>query len=445
MSAVEVNFDGLIGPTHSYAGLSEGNLASARNKDSVAQPRLAALQGISKMRRLMGLGLRQGVLAPMGRPNLPWLRSIGFQGSPRAIWEAAWRTDQRLARNAIAASSMWAANAGTVSPSADAQDGRMHFSAANLVTMAHRAQEHEHATRLFGRMFADASRFCVLGALPAQAVFADEGAANHMRLAAEHGAPGVEVFVYGRGGFDPQRAGFPARQTLEAGQAIARRHGLDHDRTLYWLQSGRAVDAGAFHNDVVGVANLDTVFCHEDAFEDLSGVQHSLARASDGLFAPRWAIVPRSQVSLEAAIGSYLFNSQLLTVPGANRMTLIAPAEVAETPEVWACVQAMIADGGPIGAVEVADVRESMRNGGGPACLRLRVVLSDAELAAMTPGFLLTEQIADQLEGWVQRHYREQVSPQDLGDPNLIDECFTALDELTQILPLGPGFYDFQR
>lgn len=443
--ADEINFDGLVGPTHNYAGLSEGNLASARNKDAVAKPREAALQGLAKMRRLAGLGLKQGVFAPMERPNLRWLRSLGFAGTDAQVWEAAVRADPRLARNALAASSMWAANAATVSPSADAADGRLHFSVANLVTMAHRAQEQHHTRRLLERIFPDHTRFAVHAALPAQAVFADEGAANHMRLAAGPGAPGVEVFVYGRGGFESQGGRFPARQTLEACEAIARRHGLRDGAALYWLQAMEAIDAGAFHNDVVAVAHNDTVFCHELAFADLTGAQDALARAAEGLFEPRWAIVPTAAVGLPDVISSYLFNSQLVTLPGANRKTLIAPAEAQETPTVWAALQAMIADGGPIGGVEVVDVRESMRNGGGPACLRLRVEATADEQSVMRQGFLWTENLGTALEAWVNRHYRDAIAPADLADPRIIVETQTALDALTQILPLGQDFYRFQR
>lgn len=445
IAADEINFDGLVGPTHNYAGLSEGNLASARNKDAVAKPREAALQGLAKMRRLVGLGLKQGMFAPMERPNLRWLRSLGFAGTDAQVWEAAVRADPRLARNALAASSMWAANAATVSPSADTADGRLHLSVANLVTMAHRAQEQHHTQRLLERMFPDKARFAVHPALPSHAVFADEGAANHMRLSAAPGTPGVEIFIYGRGGFESQGGRFPARQTLEACEAIARRHGLRDGATFFWLQALEAIDSGAFHNDVVAVAHGDTVFCHEQAFADLAGAKGALARAADGLFEPRWAVVPMAAVGLSDVITSYLFNSQLVTLPGANRKTLIAPAEAKETPAVWSALQAMIGEGGPIGGVEVVDVRESMRNGGGPGCLRLRVEATHDEQAAMRQGFLWTEALGRALEAWVAKHYRAEIAPADFADPALINEVRTALDALTQILPLGQNFYSFQR
>jgi succinylarginine dihydrolase len=145
--AVEVNFDGLVGPTHNYAGLSEGNLASARNRDSISRPRDAALQGIAKMRKLASLGIPQGVLPPQERPYITWLRSLGFAGADREVWSRAWEEEQTIARAALAASSMWAANAATVSPSADSADGKLHASVANLQTMLHRRWEAEQTER----------------------------------------------------------------------------------------------------------------------------------------------------------------------------------------------------------------------------------------------------------------------------------------------------------
>ena len=443
MTAVEINFDGLIGPTHNYAGLSEGNLASARNRDAVARPRDAALEGIAKMRRLMKMGVPQGVLPPLERPPMAFLRTLGFAGDDRAVWEAVWKSEDRIARNALAASAMWAANAATVSPSADCADGRLHLSAANLSTMLHRALEGPATARALRRIFA-ADAFAVHDPLPLQSVFADEGAANHMRLCAEHGAPGVEVFVYGRTG-EALRSGFPARQTLEACRALARRHGLDPARTVFARQSDMAIAAGAFHNDVVAVADCATLFFHEQAFEDKAAVLAEIAEKARGLFEPVFVQVPAVEAPLADAIAYYLFNSQLVSAPGHDRQTLIAPREAQQSAKTRAYIEAMIAGNGPIGAVEFVDVRESMKNGGGPACLRLRVVATAAERAAITPGFQLDEARASALEDWVRAHYRETLAPADLSDPALLDETRRALDALTRVLPLGGDFYDFQR
>ncbi len=444
MSAEEINFDGLVGPTHNYAGLSEGNLASARNRDMVARPREAALQGIGKMRRLRALGLSQGVLPPHERPNISWLRSLGFTGSDGDVWEKAWNSEPNIGRAALAASAMWAANAGTISPSADCADGKLHASVANLQTMLHRLLEAEQTERTLRRLLPDEQRFAVHPALLPHDALSDEGAANHMRMAASAGARGVEIFIYGRRTSEP-RGGFPARQTLEASHAIARRHTLDLKKTVFAKQAAKAIDAGAFHNDVVAVAHEHVLFHHEDAFDDKAALYTEIRAKAQG-FEPVFVEVPAARVGLEDAVTSYLFNSQLVRLPGANSMTLIAPSETRDNNRTADFVREIVsAPNAAIGQVEYVEVRESMRNGGGPACLRLRIVMTPEERAAATQGFLLTDALADALEAWVKKHYREELAPADLGDPALVSETQTALDDLTRILPLGSDFYPFQR
>ncbi|MEZ5996086.1 MAG: N-succinylarginine dihydrolase [Hyphomonadaceae bacterium] len=443
-AAEEINFDGLVGLTHNYAGLSEGNLASARNANTIARPRQAALQGLAKMQRLRALGLHQGVLPPHERPNISWLRSLGFSGSDRDVWSSAWRSEPLIGRAALAASAMWAANAATISPSADCADARLHASVANLQTMLHRLLEAEQTERTLRRLLPDDARFAVHAGLSPHDALSDEGAANHMRMASSAGAPGVEIFVYGREAHE-LRSGFPARQTLQASRAVARRHGLAPEHTVFARQAPQAIDAGAFHNDVVAVAHEHVLFHHQDAFADKAALYADVRAKASG-FEPVFVEVPRDQVSLDDAVSSYLFNSQLLRLPGAASLTLIAPTEVRENNSAAAFVREMCAaQGAAIGAVEYVEVRESMRNGGGPACLRLRVVMTPAERAAAAPGFFLDDALAAKLETWIKVHYREEIAPADLADPSLVDETQRALDELTRILPLGGDFYPFQR
>lgn len=444
--AVEANFDGLVGPTHNFAGLAPGNLAAAKHRGQVSYPRAGVLEGLAKARRLADAGLVQGLLPPQERPDIPALRALGFTGrSDGAVWEAACKAAPELALNMLSASSMWAANAATVSPGADTSDGRVHFTPANLVTALHRSIEHAQTQTALSRIFADESRFAVHDALPAQAHFADEGAANHVRLCADHGAPGVEIFVHGRDAFETWQGKYPARQTLQACEAVSRRHGLDPARTVHIRQSRRAIEAGAFHNDVVCVGTGPVLFYHEHAFEDAPAALDAIRRAADGLFEPVFVEVPDAEVPLSDAIASYLFNSQLLIWPGESRQVLLAPKETEETASTRAYAARLTAGNGPIGTVQFADVRQSMRNGGGPACLRLRVVLDDAQRAAVNPVAWLTAQRHDALTRWANTHYRETLAPGDLGDPALVDESRGALDALTGILELGSDFYPFQR
>jgi succinylarginine dihydrolase len=387
------------------------------------------------MRTLLRAGLVQGVLPPLARPNFDLLVAAGFTGSDAEIIGAAARTAPRLLKAAYSASSMWTANAATVSPSADTGDRRLHFTAANLSTMLHRSLEHPDTTATLISIFADEDRFAVHGALPAHADFADEGAANHVRLAAEHGATGVELFVYGRETGE-SAAGFPARQTRLASESIARAHGLDSGRAVFARQARRAIEAGAFHNDVVCVGALDTLFFHEFAFEDTAGTLAALRKAAEGLFDLKPVMVPDAEVPLADAISSYLFNSQLLQLPGEDRLVLIAPTETRDTPTAHAYCERLVLSNGPIGRVHYVDVRQSMRNGGGPACLRLRVVMTEAELAACHASVLLDEDLIDELQSSIRATYRDRLSPADLGDPAFADECRTAREALLEILDL---------
>lgn len=442
--AIEANFDGLVGPTHNYAGLSWGNVASKSNVNAESNPREAALQGLAKMKRLADRGYVQGVLPPHERPHIPTLRQLGYSGSDAEILAAAARDNPVVLAAVSSASCMWTANAATVSASADTADHRVHFTPASLNAKFHRSIEHVVTGRALKAIFSDEAYFAHHPALPPVSQFGDEGAANHTRLCAAHGEPGVELFVYGATAFDddapaPQR--FPARQTLEASQAIARLHGLDDRHAVFAQQNPAAIDAGVFHNDVIAVGNGNVLFYHQQAFLDEAQVLADIRQRLKGTeLAP--VRVAESDVPLADAVASYLFNSQLLNSP--DGMLLAVPGECREIESVSRYLDGLVAGDGPITAVEVFDVKQSMRNGGGPACLRLRVVLRDDELQAMHQGVLLTDDLYQRLTAWVEAHYRDRLTQTDLADPLLLQECRHALDELTGILGLGM-IYDFQH
>ncbi len=442
-TAVEANADGLIGPTHSYAGLSPGNLASSLNAGEASNPRAAVLQGLDKMKRLADLGLPQFVLPPHERPHIPFLRSLGFTGSDAAVLEQAWKDAPSFAAAACSASPMWAANAATVTPSADAADGRVHLTPANLVTNLHRSLEARQTKRALDALFPDPARFAIHDALPAVGHLADEGAANHVRLCADHGQPGVNLLVWGREAWEHWDGPWPARQTREASEAVARRHGASG--VVLARQSRAAIAGGTFHNDVVCVGALQTLFFHELAFEHTARTLDAIRTAADGRFEPVFVEVSAADLPLSDAIASYLFNSMLVQIPGEDRLTLICPTETRDNARSHAVAEALAASNGPIGRVEYVDVRQSMKNGGGPACLRLRVALTEEELAATNPAMRMTEELHARLSIWAAAWYRDRLAPADLGDPALLDESRGALDELTAILGLGGGFYPFQR
>jgi succinylarginine dihydrolase len=414
----EYNFDGLVGPTHNYAGLSIGNMAATTNAGQESSPRRAALQGLAKMRLMLSLGLGQGFFLPHMRPHAGWLARFGFAGTPAEICAAAWREEPDLLLAATSASPMWAANAATVSPSPDTADGRIHFTPANLSTMAHRSFEWPETKRQLEAIFPDPRYFAIHDPVPAR--FGDEGAANFMRIAPVPEAQGTEVMVFGRA----RAAGFPARQSAEACRAIFRAHGVG--RALCTAQSDAAIDAGAFHNDVVAVANNGVLFAHERAFGERDALFDRLSATHDGLAIVE---VPDAEVPLKDAISSYLFNSQLVTLPNGSTL-LIAPAESAETPSVKAWLDHNTGSDRPISAVRFVDVRESMRNGGGPACLRLRVLVSPEAEAAFNPLFVLTERSADRIEAVIEHHWPERVTPADIGQPDFWEASWAALRAL---------------
>jgi len=445
VSAKEVNFDGLVGPTHNYAGLSWGNVASERHRSEIANPRAAALQGLDKMQRLLALGLGQGVLPPHERPHIPSLRTLGFSGTDAQVLAKAAVKAPELLASTGSASAMWTANAATVSSSSDTADGRVHFTPANLNAKYHRSIEHPFTGRVLQAIFNDARHFCVHEALPPCPQFGDEGAANHTRFCVDYGHKGVEFYVYGQVALNdhaPRPQKFPARQTREASEAVARRHGLAPAQCVFAQQNPAVIDAGVFHNDVIAVGNRNVLLYHQDAFLDTDTVLHAINKRLIGAeLIP--VCISREQMSVADAVSTYLFNSQLITLD-SGAMALIVPTESQAFAKTSTVLETLLADAAnPITELVTLDLKQSMQNGGGPACLRLRVVLNEQEQAAVKR-CMLTPEWLNTLRDWVERHYRDRLSSADLADPALLNESRTALDELSRLLDLG-SIYDFQR
>ncbi len=446
MQHFEVNYDGLVGPTHNYAGLSFGNVASLANAKASSSPKSAALQGLKKMQALHDMGMKQGVLAPQERPDIFALRRLGFTGTDAEVLHKAATEAPAIFQAVCSASSMWTANAATVSPSADTANGKVHFTPANLTNKFHRSLEPQTSGRILQAMFNNSRYFEHHTHLPDNEHFGDEGAANHTRLCREYGHAGVELFVYGRYAFDsskPAPKRFPARQTLEASQAIARLHGLSEDNTVYIQQNPDVIDQGVFHNDVIAVGNQNVLFYHEQAFADTEAKLAEIQRKF-GDKPLHFIKVGTEQVSIQDAVSTYLFNTQLITPPD-GQMTIIAPTECQENDSVRSYLEQLTQNSdSPIKRVEFFDVKQSMRNGGGPACLRLRVALNDEELAGANQNCLMSDKLFSRLNQWVEKHYRDELAVDDLRDPALLEESRSALDELTQILKLG-SVYPFQQ
>lgn len=446
MNVFELNMDGLVGPTHHYAGLSAGNIASTTNAASASNPQAAARQGLEKMRMLYGMGLKQGLLPPHQRPNLHLLYQLGFTGTPLEQINKAYKSSPELLSACYSASSMWTANAATVSASSDTKDNRVHFTAANLVTNLHRHQEADFSKKIVQFIFSNPDYFNHHEVLPKSSITGDEGAANHNRLCLSHGHSGINLFVYGKKGLGSNQicpSKYPARQTKEASEAIARNHQLHQEQVVFALQNPVAIDQGVFHNDVISVANESVFLVHEEAFYNQEQLLQELKEKAK--FSLTLIEVSKDQLSVKDAVETYLFNSQLITLPDSKNMILIAPFECQNNLRVKSFIDNIIDDSSnPINSVHYLDLKQSMRNGGGPACLRLRVPLNERECSAMHQGVLVNNHLLDTLDKWVQKHYRTELHINDLADPELMNESLQALDELTQILKLG-SIYPFQN
>ena len=445
--AREYNFDGLVGPSHHYGGLSFGNVASEQHEGEASNPRQAALQGLQKMRALHDLGVPQGVFPPHFRPELSLARRMGFDGSNEKILATVAAEQPLLLAACYSASSMWTANAATVCPSADSEDRKVHFTPANLQNKIHRSIEAPTTARILRAVFANPDRFIHHEPLPSTAALGDEGAANHTRFAPDHGQPGLHLFVYGESAaepWSPKPKVFPARQTKEASGAIQRLHQIPGDRVLLLQQNPEVIDQGVFHNDVISVGHRDVFLHHELAFlADGTAIPDLRARYEAVTGQPLRTIeVPAGAVPVGTAVATYLFNSQLVTRPD-GRIALIAPKECEESERVRDYVASLVEGDAAIDEVHYFDLRQSMHGGGGPACLRLRVELTDEEEAAMAPSVRFSADLHDRLVAWVEKNYRDAVRPRDLADPALMNESRAALDELTQLLGLG-AIYPFQ-
>ena len=435
----EINFDGLIGPTHNYAGLSQGNLASQKHLNKTSNPKAAALQGLDKMRLIMDQGIPQGFFLPHERPHLKTLRALGFSGTDEDIINRAAKQNPLLLKNVYSASSMWAANAATFSPSIDSYDQNIHITPANLNTMFHRSIEHEFTQAQLELMFGGVA--IVHDPIENISGYGDEGAANHLRVSEQHLKSGFQIFVYGSSAFEVHQ-GMITRQAEEISKAVSIMHQLDPDRVLFLKQNEQAINAGSFHNDIVSLANEEVFIFHQEAFADRVELERILHHLKDHVKGFHPIEILSEDISLDDLVSSYLLNSQLITVKN-NEMMMLLPEEVQNHSNCMRWLEE-IKSSSPIKHIEFVDIRQSMMNGGGPACLRFKITVNNNEFNQINEKFLLTPKKLMDLRALVTKHYRDKLNPADLVDNNLVQESYRFLDELTQLLDLG-NVYDFQK
>jgi len=192
----EDNLDGLPGPTYTQSGLSYGNEASIANQNMVSNPQKAALQSLAKMKFMMNLGVGQIVMPPQERPLVEPLREIGFEGGRETILNEAKRRAPWIFPYISSSACMWTANAATVTPSIDTGN-KVHFTPANLISKFHRSIEAKSTSQLLKAIFPNPVFFEHHDPLPSHPLFADEGAANHLRFCERNLKPGIHLFIYG--------------------------------------------------------------------------------------------------------------------------------------------------------------------------------------------------------------------------------------------------------
>ena len=420
---IEVQVDGLPGPTHHFGGLSTGNLASQAHAGFHSHPRAAALQGLAKMQFVMRLGVTQAWLPPLLRPDLAWLRRCGFTGSDSAVITAAMHEPQLLS---IATSSafMWSANCATIIPACDSADGRCHIVTANLQAMSHRAGEGEHRAAQWRALCAQIPSITVHDQLPPVSALGDEGAANHSRIVSDGHV--THLFIYGRTAKSSNNTRLPARQTREASAAVARLTGLFEHSVIFIQQAPEAIDAGAFHNDVVMVGCGAHLLLHAKAWVDQAAILEHLRTRHPSLYV---AQIDENELSLAEAVASYLFNSQLINT--AQGIVLIAPKQ-AQQGRAGNVIK-RLCDNGFLCQAHFFDLQESMANGGGPACLRLRLPLNRETISQLPCGFLLNDQRIEAIRSIITRFYPEHFTNELLSDSEFLIQWGKAHAALTAL------------
>lgn len=442
MSLTEVQVDRLVGPTHHFGGLGVGNVASRQHAGHVSNPAAAALQGLDKMRLVAGLGVPQVILPPQLRPDFQFLRALGFGGSDSDVLRRAGDEAPQLLSAATSSSAMWTANAATVTAAVDSgvnrDDSGTTLTVANLVASVHRAIE--PPTTVFDLRSALPADCRLFEPLTGGAAMRDEGAANHMRLGRGDASMGINVFVYGDG--DPAPKSNWPRQTRISFEAIARRHGLPGENTFFLKQHPMAIDAGAFHNDVVAISHHDLLIHHEFAFlEDTAMLGRLDHRFRELTGTPLTRIeIPERSLSINDAVKTYLFNSQVVS-PGAvdvAKPVIICTSQVERHAAACSLVKKWCKDG-LFGEVHFVDLDQSMSGGGGPACLRLRVPMPAADASSIPANVRWSEALDAKLREDIQQHYVSRLTMDDLSRVDFHAHAKQATQRVVATLTASAG------
>lgn len=431
----EINIDGMIGPTHHFGGLGVGNIASHANQHRTSNPREAALEGLRKMEAIASSGVPQFVLPPPIRPNWYMLEAFGFRGSRADILRRCGDQFPSLLSAAFSSAFMWTANAATCAPACDSRDNQLHVLPANLCSNIHRSCEADERRNQLSQLLRDVPNVSVHPQLPPSLALRDEGAANHMRLCGSTDRKArdlaVHLFVYGpdtHGDSSQPTRRFPSRQTQLTSRLTAIALDLPPENCVFIEQSTKAIDAGVFHNDVIATSNENLLLYHEDAFHNSDSTIDTikklyLSTTGEPLIAIR---VSNTELELHEAVTGYLFNSQLITQRN-GRMKLIAPKHCEASQKIRNLIDSWIQNHEvPIDDVIYMPLNQSMSNGGGPACLRLRMDLSAQQLSMLPTPYRITPKRIEELSECVVAWYPESVTMNDLLEPAFAEHAEQA-------------------
>lgn len=434
MNTYETNWDGIVGPTHHYGGLGVGNVASQAHKHAVSHPKAGALQGLAKMAKVANLGVPQFFLPPIHRPNRELLTQAGFSGTMADQIKRAFDEAPEILSATFSSAFMWTANAATVCPVMDSTDGNLHVTPANLCSNLHRQMEAHQRYQQFEHIFREVPNTQLHRPLPCSLPFRDEGAANHMRLGKGDAKPWLHVYVDGEAALESYDSTqnllvLGGRHGRKASLAIARQHQLPPDHVFFLHQSPDAIQAGVFHNDVIATSHENLLVYHERAFQDAEPEFKCLrARFQKQFGEPLFEIlVQESQLSLEQAVKSYLFNSQI--VSAEQGMVLICPEQCRDLKAARELIAGWVRDPqNPIVDVCYLPLDQSMANGGGPACLRLRIQMTKAQIAAVPAAYRFSDQTQEKLIAWIEHWYPESLTLGDLARVEFAEHAQAAAD-----------------
>ena len=423
----EYNLDSMIGPTHHFGGLSKGNLASMAHQFQMSSPKKAALEGLEKMRLAHEIGQNQLWFPPQRRPIFDAM----INGAGSDIDKVRWAFDNNpeLLSQLFSSSAMWMANNATVSGSADSSDGLVHVIPANLSTLAHRRVEVAQNLILLNYAFFT-KQFKVHPPLSHR--FRDEGAANHMQFSTDGHSKSLHLFVYNRSksGDEDKYLPFPLRQSYEASRSLAKAMNIPETQTLICRQLATSVQKGVFHHDVVGMSHQDVLIIHELALEDQDHTLQLLQTMSQNILKKKLTIIQVSseQLSLKEALDTYFFNSQFIKDQDGN-VHLICAQQCNNHPKVSLLVDDLIAQK-VIEKVHYISLSESMMNGGGPACLRLRLPLTSKEFSNIPNCFKFSDEKYQEMVHFVHQFYPNQVRLADFIQINFLKKMNQLFDGL---------------